>query len=98
MSEWSLINALAVAAGLAAALGAALGWAALRLRPVPSDQFGGFVLSITIGVAGIALSLPLGIILALAQKANHDLLGDRMVVLPDAHGAIELAIASLDHP
>jgi electron transport complex protein RnfB len=33
MSEWSLIEALAVAAGLAAVLGAALGWAALRLRP-----------------------------------------------------------------
>ena len=33
MSEWSLIEALAVAASLAAALGAALGWAALRLRP-----------------------------------------------------------------
>lgn len=33
MSEWSLFDALAVAAGLAAVLGAALGWAALRLRP-----------------------------------------------------------------
>jgi electron transport complex protein RnfB len=33
MSEWTLLDALAVAAGLAAALGAALGWAALRLRP-----------------------------------------------------------------
>ena len=42
----------------------------LRLRPVPSDQFGGFVLSITIGVAGIALSLPLGIILALARRSD----------------------------
>jgi electron transport complex protein RnfB len=33
MIEWSLVDALAVAAGLALALGAALGWAALRLRP-----------------------------------------------------------------
>jgi general L-amino acid transport system permease protein len=41
----------------------------LRLAPVQSsDQFGGFVLSITIGVAGIALSLPMGIILALARR------------------------------
>lgn len=42
----------------------------LRLRPVPSSQFGGFVLSITIGVAGIALSLPLGVILALARRSD----------------------------
>ncbi|QRZ13648.1 amino acid ABC transporter permease [Paracoccus methylovorus] len=44
--------------------------APLRLRPVSSDQFGGFVLSITIGVAGIALSLPLGVILALARRSD----------------------------
>ncbi len=42
----------------------------LRLQPVTSDQFGGFVLSITIGVAGIALSLPLGVILALARRSD----------------------------
>ncbi|WP_423210737.1 amino acid ABC transporter permease [Paracoccus yeei] len=42
----------------------------LRLQPVSSDQFGGFVLSITIGVSGIALSLPLGIILALARRSD----------------------------
>ncbi|WP_271215157.1 amino acid ABC transporter permease, partial [Pseudonocardia halophobica] len=42
----------------------------LRLQPVSSDQFGGFVLSITIGVAGIALTLPAGIILALARRSD----------------------------
>ncbi|WP_199260162.1 amino acid ABC transporter permease [Paracoccus binzhouensis] len=42
----------------------------LRLVPVSSDQFGGFVLSITIGVSGIALSLPLGVILALARRSD----------------------------
>ena len=46
----------------------------LRLAPVSSDQFGGFVLSITIGVAGIALSLPLGIILALARRSDLPLI------------------------
>lgn len=52
---------------------AARGFAAIlpmRLTPVSSDQFGGFVLSITIGVSGIALSLPLGIILALARRSD----------------------------
>ncbi|MFV0301220.1 MAG: ABC transporter permease subunit [Paracoccus sp. (in: a-proteobacteria)] len=42
----------------------------LSITAVASDQFGGFLLSITIGVAGIALSLPLGIILALARRSD----------------------------
>ncbi|MFT4012052.1 MAG: amino acid ABC transporter permease [Paracoccus sp. (in: a-proteobacteria)] len=42
----------------------------LRLQAVSSNSFGGFVLSITIGVAGIALSLPLGVILALARRSD----------------------------
>ena len=42
----------------------------LSIRAVSSDQFGGFLLSITIGVAGIALSLPLGIMLALARRSD----------------------------
>jgi general L-amino acid transport system permease protein len=37
----------------------------LAIEEVRSDKFGGFVLAITIGVAAIALSLPLGILLAL---------------------------------
>ncbi|AGT10209.1 amino acid ABC transporter permease [Paracoccus aminophilus] len=52
-------------------LGSALGTALpLSLPRVPSTQFGGFVLSITIGVAGIAMSLPAGIILALARQSH----------------------------
>lgn len=46
------------------------GLLSLSIRPVRSDQFGGFLLSITIGIAGIALSLPLGIILALARRSD----------------------------
>jgi general L-amino acid transport system permease protein len=42
----------------------------LGLQPVRSDQFGGFMLSIIIGVTGIALSLPLGILLALGRKSD----------------------------
>ncbi len=42
----------------------------LGLRPVRSDQFGGFMLSIIIGVTGIALSLPLGIVLALGRRSD----------------------------
>lgn len=42
----------------------------LWVEEVGSDQFGGFVLSITIGVAAIVLSLPLGIILALGRRSD----------------------------
>ncbi|MCZ0961487.1 amino acid ABC transporter permease [Paracoccus benzoatiresistens] len=42
----------------------------LAIPAVDSDRFGGFLLSITIGVAGIAMSLPLGIVLALARRSD----------------------------
>ena len=42
----------------------------IGLEPVASDRFGGFLLAITIGAGGIALSLPLGIILALGRQSN----------------------------
>ena len=42
----------------------------LAIPYVESRMFGGFLLAITIGVAGIVMSLPLGIILALARQSN----------------------------
>jgi len=42
----------------------------LALEPVESAKFGGFMLSIIIGVTGIVLSLPLGILLALGRQTN----------------------------
>lgn len=60
---WWLFLSGAVAQALASVL-------PLRLQPVSSDQFGGFVLSITIGVSGIVMSLPLGVILALARRSD----------------------------
>ncbi|WP_347267385.1 amino acid ABC transporter permease [Paracoccus sp. (in: a-proteobacteria)] len=64
---WWLLAAAPLAAALASVL-------PLRLEPVASDQFGGFVLSITIGVAGIALSLPMGVVLALARRSDMPLI------------------------
>ncbi len=40
------------------------------LTPVGSKQFGGFTLSLTIGITGIAFSLPLGVLLALGRRSN----------------------------
>lgn len=37
---------------------------------VESARFGGFMLSVTIGITGIALSLPIGIFLALGRQSN----------------------------
>ncbi|MSU91614.1 ABC transporter permease subunit [Rhodobacteraceae bacterium 2CG4] len=42
----------------------------IELQFVPSKDFGGFMLSFIIGVAGIILSLPLGILLALGRQSN----------------------------
>jgi len=42
----------------------------IALEPVASRQFGGFLLAITLGAGGIAMSLPLGIILALGRQSD----------------------------
>ena len=42
----------------------------IGLQAVPSRDFGGFMLSLIIGVTGISLSLPLGILLALGRKSD----------------------------
>ena len=42
----------------------------LSIQSVPSDKFGGFMLSILIGITGISLSLPIGIVLALGRQSD----------------------------
>jgi len=42
----------------------------IGLEPIDSSSFGGLMLSITIGVSGIALSLPIGIMLALGRQSD----------------------------
>ncbi len=42
----------------------------LGLEFVRSDRFGGFLISLVIGVTGISLSLPLGILLALGRQSG----------------------------
>jgi general L-amino acid transport system permease protein len=42
----------------------------LGLKPVESRNFGGFMLSFVIGITGIVLSLPLGILLALGRRSD----------------------------
>jgi general L-amino acid transport system permease protein len=42
----------------------------LGIDAVRSDRFGGFLISLVIGVSGITLSLPLGILLALGRRSD----------------------------
>ena len=42
----------------------------MGLTPVPTDKFGGFMLTLTIGITGIVGSLPLGIALALGRQSD----------------------------
>lgn len=44
--------------------------APVTLTSVDSDQFGGFLLSVVIGVTAISASLPMGILLALGRKSD----------------------------
>lgn len=45
-------------------------WGGLGLTEVESASIGGFLLATIIGVAGIVLSLPIGILLALGRRSN----------------------------
>ena len=40
------------------------------LTPVETDQFGGFMLTLIIGVTGVSFSLPIGIVLALGRTSD----------------------------
>ncbi len=42
----------------------------LSIEPVESSKFGGFTLSVTVGLTGIVASLPIGILLALGRQAD----------------------------
>ncbi len=63
----SILYWLLLAGPLAGFLG---GIAPIGIEFVESDDFGGFMLSFIIGIAGIVLSLPLGIVLALGRQSD----------------------------
>ena len=45
-------------------------WGGLGMEKVESAKFGGFMLTVLIGVAGIGASLPIGIVLALGRRSD----------------------------
>ena len=46
----------------------------LGLQEVPTDKFGGFMLNLIVGLSGIVLSLPVGILLALGRQSKLPLI------------------------
>ena len=60
---WWLFLSSYASSGLASVI-------ALELEPVASRQFGGFMLAVLLGVTGIVMSFPLGIVLALGRQSD----------------------------
>lgn len=54
--------------------------APIALQSVPSREFGGFLISLVIGVTAISMSLPLGILLALGRQSTMPLVKGVSVV------------------
>lgn len=66
--------------------------APLALPPVASKDFGGFTLSIIIGLAGISLSLPLGILLALARRSEMLIISKAAVIYIEVIRGVPLIV------
>jgi general L-amino acid transport system permease protein len=57
---------------------------------VPSDEFGGFLLAIVIGVTGITFSLPIGILLALGRQSDMPIVKTLCVVFIESIRGVPL--------
>jgi general L-amino acid transport system permease protein len=76
-------------APISGALGAVL---PIGIESVASDRFGGFMLAIVIGVAGIVMSLPLGILLALGRQSDLFIINKCSVVFIEVIRGIPLIV------
>ena len=70
------------------------------LAPVETDQFGGFLLTLIIGVTGISFSLPIGIALALGRTSSMPVLRILCVAVHRVHpgGAADSLSCSSPRP
>ncbi|PVA06459.1 amino acid ABC transporter permease [Thalassorhabdomicrobium marinisediminis] len=64
----------------------------LRIEEVQSRAFGGFMLSVVIGLSAIILSLPLGILLALARQSNLFIIKTSAVVFIEVIRGVPLIV------
>jgi len=66
--------------------------APIGLEFVPSKDFGGFTLSVVIGIASIILSLPLGILLALARQSDLPIIKYSAVIFIEVIRGVPLIV------
>ena len=64
----------------------------IGLEYVPSKDFGGFTLSLVIGIAAIILSLPLGILLALARQSDLFIIKTSAVIFIEVIRGVPLIV------
>jgi general L-amino acid transport system permease protein len=64
----------------------------IGLQPVESDDIGGFTLSFIIGLSGITLSLPLGVLLALARRSEMWLVSKVAVIYIEVIRGVPLIV------
>jgi len=70
-----------------------LTWLApIGLEPVSSSAFGGFLLSFIIGVSGIVLSLPLGILLALGRQSDLFIINKCSVIFIEVFRGVPMIV------
>ena len=60
------------------------------LEEVPTKKFGGFMLNITVGISGIVLSLPIGILLALGRRSKMPLIKTLSIVFIECFRGVPL--------
>ena len=60
------------------------------LEEIPTKKFGGFMLNITVGLAGIVLSLPVGILLALGRRSKMPLIKVLCVIFIECFRGVPL--------
>ena len=68
------------------------GMVAIELTYVESKQLGGFMLAIIIGLAGIVLSLPLGIMLALGRQSDLFIINKTSVIFIEVIRGVPLIV------
>ena len=64
----------------------------IGLEYVPSKDFGGFTLSVVIGISGILLSMPLGIVLALGRQSDLFIINKLSVVFIEVIRGVPLIV------
>jgi general L-amino acid transport system permease protein len=80
---------LFAAGPIASSLGSAI---PIGIEFVPSDDFGGFMLAFVIGIAGIILSLPLGIVLALGRQSDLFIINKFSVIFIEVIRGVPLIV------